>query len=274
MFQKKVNLRYILNLLFVAYLAYVGFLFTQQRKGLFNPPPLPDIDSSAQIPNLEKVWLETSFGKTEAWFMPPIPNTGEPAPVLIFTHGNAELIDFWVGEFGPAQEMGLAVLLVEYPGYGRSEGKPTQKTITETMLAAYDFLLTRPDIDPERIIAHGRSLGGGAACALADERPVAALILQSTFKSTAFFARIFWAPGFLMLDKFNNLKVVKNYDGPVLVIHGESDWMIPLEQAVELSQASENAQLITYPCHHNDCPMDEEYWEDVRGFLEEWGLLP
>ena len=143
------------------------------------------------------------------------------------------------------------------------------------MLAAYDFLLTRPDIDPERIIAHGRSLGGGAACALADERPVAALILQSTFTSTTTFARLIWAPGFMMLDKFNNLGVVESYEGPVLVIHGEWDERVPLEQAVKLSQASENGQLITYPCAHNDCPMERDvYWEDVRRCLEENDLLP
>ena len=81
--------------------------------------------------------------------------------MVIFAHGNGELIDYWPDELKKFNDFGLGVLLVEYPGYGRSDGTPTQKSISEAFEAAYDMLVSRPDVDAERIILFGRSVGGG-----------------------------------------------------------------------------------------------------------------
>jgi len=94
---------------------------------------------------------------------------------MIVGHGNAELIDFCQIDFEPFTYLGLGVLLVEYPGYGRSEGTPSQKSITETFVKAYDTIAARKDVDTEKIILFGRSVGGSAVCALSLERPSAAL---------------------------------------------------------------------------------------------------
>jgi len=159
---------------------------------------------------------------------------------------------------------------VEYPGYGRSAGSPSQKSITQTFLAAYDALSNRKDVDPSRIILFGRSLGGGAVCALAARRPSAALILMSTFTSARAFAKRYLAPSFLVRDPFDNLAVVKNYPAPVLILHGRRDTVIPFSHGVELHRAARQGTLIAYEAGHNDCPPDwKVFWRHVRSFLRE-----
>jgi uncharacterized protein len=160
--------------------------------------------------------------------------------------------------------------LVEYPGYGRSHGKPSEASIREAQLAAYDFLVRQPAVDPSRIIAYGRSLGGGAACALIRERPVAALILESTFTSVRPLARRFGLIGPLLLDPFDNLSAVETYAHPTLMLHGEKDLVIPVAHARELAARARVAELYTFDCGHNDCPRP---WTTIRDFLSRHALV-
>lgn len=257
------------------YLIYCGFLFLMQRQILFPRYLIGTQSKSEDLPFVEKIWIKTSFGKTEAWFLPPDPmNNVEPSPAVIFAHGNGELIDFWPDELKRFNHFGIGVMLLEYPGYGRSEGKPSQKNITETFNNAYNILIERKDVDPAKIILFGRSLGGGAVCTLAAERPSAALILMSTFTSARSFAKKYLAPGFLVRDPFNNLTVVRNYPKPVLVFHGKFDEVIPYSHGMALCKSAPHATMITYESGHNDCPPDWEiFWRDLETFLNASGII-
>jgi fermentation-respiration switch protein FrsA (DUF1100 family) len=260
----------------ILYLAYCSLLFLFQRQILFprNQVGVPS-GIAKNIAGSEKIWLHTSYGKVEAWFLPPPADRGtEAAPAVIFAHGNAELIDFWPEEFSNLARLGTGVLLVEYPGYGRSHGTPSQRSITEAFVAAYDALVARKDVDPSRIILFGRSLGGGAVCALAAERPSAALILMSTFTSVRSLASKFLVPGFLARDRFDNLAVVSSYSDPVLVVHGSNDRLVPYEQGVTLYRAAQHGEMITYNCQHNDCPPSwDTFWRNVQTFLYHAGII-
>ncbi len=258
------------------YIFYGAVLFFAQRRFLFprhlvRTPPGVASDAS----DIERIWLTSRAGRTETWLLPPQNGAG-PAPAFIVAHGNAELIDHWAGEMAALRRLGIAVLLVEYPGYGRSEGSPTQARITEAFVAAYDMLASREDIDADRIVFMGRSLGGGAACALAAERPPAALVLISTFKSVnAIAAEKFFVPSFFVRDPFDNLKTLKNYPGPVLIAHGKRDNLIPYSHGAALREASGRGRLITYEAGHNNCPPDwPTFWAEVERFLKEEGILP
>ena len=182
------------------YCVYCIFLFFLQRSVLFprnQIPKAPEGVSAANAAGLEKIWIETDYGKIEAWFFPPVHSPGaSPAPAVIFGHGNAELIDYWPEALHNFNRMGIGLLLVEYPGYGRSSGIPTEQSIRHGFLAAYDALLSRKMADPNRIVLFGRSLGGGAVCALALQRPSAAMILMSAFTSVPAMASKFLVPGF------------------------------------------------------------------------------
>ena len=259
----------------LCYLVYCGFLFLIQRQILF-PRYLIDTPSKGEDhPFMEKMWIKTSFGKTEAWsLLPDSMNKKEPSPAVIFAHGNGELIDFWPDELKRFHHFGIGVMLLEYPGYGRSDGTPSQKSITETFNNAYDILIERKDVDPAKIILFGRSLGGGAVCTLAAERPSAALILMSTFTSARSFAKKYFAPGFLVRDPFNNLAVVRNYPEPVIIFHGKFDEVIPYSHGLALYKSAPRATMITYESGHNDCPPNwEMFWRDIETFLHDSGII-
>ena len=248
--------------------AYWGGLFLGQRAMLF---PAPNLAGAPAPPaDAQQLSLPGQAGPIAAWFLPPIPASSTPGPLLIFTHGNAELIDYWPEAFEEPRTWGVAVLLLEYPGYGRSSGSPSEASITDAILAAYDWARANPVVDSRRIVAWGRSLGGGAACRLAAQRPIAALILESTFTSIRAFAGRFGAPAFLVRDPFDNLAFVRDYQGPLLLLHGSHDEVIPAQHSRTLATAAPQAELHLLPCGHNDCP---QAWTVIRAFLEHHDIL-
>ena len=265
-----------LMIVVLVYVAYCCLLFLIQRQIMFPRYMIPTPAASAHnIPGLEKIWLETEFGKVESWFFsPPSATPSQPAPAVIFAHGNGELIDYWPQELKSFTRLGIALLLVEYPGYGRSAGSPSQESITEVFLNAYDVLSARKNIDASRIVLFGRSLGGGAVCALAAERPAKALILMSTFTSVRSFTVRYLVPKFLVRDPFDNLATVQSYERPILIIHGNHDTIIPFSHGTKLHDAAANSKFIAYDAGHNDCPPNwPVFWQDVESFLREADII-
>jgi hypothetical protein len=250
-----------------ALLAYWAYLFAVQRAVVFPAPRAAEPEPQA-MHGIERIWLELGDARSEAWFLPAA--TDAPWPLILYAHGNGELIDQWAREFDPVRAWGVAVLLVEYPGYGRSPGRPSERSITRAFSAAYDWAVRQARVDARRIIGHGRSLGGGAVCALARERRLAALVLESTFTSIHDQARGLGMPRFLVRDPFDNLARVREFRGPVLLLHGERDESIPVAQARELHGAAPASQLHVLPCGHNDCPRP---WDLLRRFLVQQRLL-
>ncbi len=185
-------------------------------------------------------------------------------PTIIFAHGNGELIEDWHGEMDRLVAAGLNALLVEFPGYGHSEGKPSRSALLETFTTAFDWLVSRDDVDAERIIAHGRSLGGGVAGDLALTRPVGALVLQSTFSSAKAIAWENFVPGFLVRDRFDNRRAVSDFTGPVLLMHGRRDDVIPYAHAETVAAAREGLDVIEMDCAHNDCAPE---WPEIVALL-------
>jgi fermentation-respiration switch protein FrsA (DUF1100 family) len=260
----------------LAYTLWCTLLFLMQRQILFPRGLISGLaDSKPNIPALEKIWLETASGKTEAWYLAPDRASREDRiPAVIFGHGNGELIDFWPEELVRFTQMGLALMLVEYPGYGRSAGSPSEQSITDAFLAAYDNLIHKPEVDPSRVILFGRSLGGGAVCALARRRQSAALILMSTFTSVRAFTARYLAPGFLVRDPFDNLSTVQSYKNPILIIHGRHDEVIPFSHGKRLYQTAQKGTLAVYDAGHNDCPPDwSRFWRDVEEFLTDTRII-
>ncbi len=257
------------------YIVYGCYLFLYQRHIIFPYRLIKPPSVAPEIQEWEKIWIDTNFGTVEAWFLPPNRSHLErPAPAVIFAHGNAELIDFWPNELKRFQSLGIGVFLVEYPGYGRSEGKPSEKTVTETFIRAYDHLITFKSVDPLKIVFFGRSIGGGAVCSLARNRPCAAIILMSAFINIKVFSWNFLAPSFFILDKFDNLSLIGSYPGPVLIIHGNKDKIVPYEHGIKLYSKAKNGKMITYRCGHNNCPPDWElFWKDIESFLVKIGII-
>ena len=257
------------------YLAYCGLLFVFQRQMLFPRYMAPTL---AQLPkkfsDLESLWLTLPGMRVEAWFL-PARSDGHPAPAVLLTHGNAETIDFLPEEFHPFTARGAALMMVEFPGYGRSEGSPSQQSITAAMLKAYDILAARPDIDENRIVLMGRSIGAGAACQLAARRPTRGVILVSPFTSITAFAPRYLVPPFLVKDPFDNLAVVRNYRHPLLILHGSRDDIIPYHHGQALAAAAPHGRLVSFESGHNDLPTgSHRFWTAIDDFFQQIDLFP
>lgn len=266
---------YWLLFLLVVFVLWVLIVWFAQRSILY-PRFILTRPIEPHPPAGVEVWQhEIPAGQVEAWFL-----AGEgvdadrPGPAVIFAHGNGELIDDWPDLLVGYRRLGVSVLLPEYRGYGRSAGSPAQDAITRDFTAFYDRLADRPEVDPDRIVFHGRSLGSGVVAGLAQHRPPAALILQSAFTSAADLARGFFVPRLLMRDPYDVLPVVQNYPGPVLILHGRDDELIPYTHANRLHAAAPDSELIFYDVGHNDLPPARAYWADIERFLRRADVLP
>jgi len=271
------NLPALIAIMFSFYAAYLFAFYLMQRRIVFprNKIKIP-VGVIETYPEMEIIKVNTKYGNTEAWLFPPLGEKREnqKSPLMIIAHGNATIIDYWPKRLPALRELGFNVLLVEYPGYGRSSGKASEESVAEALKNAYDLVIDRPEIDSEKVIMMGRSLGGGAICTLAAQRESAGLVLLSTFTSVAEVAKKYFTPTFLIRDKFDNLKVVHSYQKPVLVIHGHKDTMVPLYHGARLHSASKHGQMITYDCNHLDCPLDwNQFWDDITPFLIKCGIF-
>jgi len=257
------------------YLVYAVCLYTFQHAIMFpgmrtlegvEPPDLPD--------GAERFWVRVDDKPVEGWLLPPTQEI-KRSPLVIFAHGNAELIDFFKDRFQTFRDSGLAVALVGYPGYGRSKGSASERTLIDTFTKAYDVLLARDDVDGQNVILVGRSMGGGAACLLADRRPSKALILISTYQSMLKMSRRYLVPSFLVRSPLNNIDVLRRYPNPVLVLHGPEDLVIPYSHGVALAEAAADGTLWTYEhVAHVDCPPDwDAFCVRTLEYLYETGIL-
>ncbi len=257
----------------LALLIYGALMFALQRRLAFPGTSRESPRSTASAPaGVTQVWLDASFGSVEAWFF--VASDRATAPTIVFAHGNGELIEDWQAAMARVADSGINALLVEYPGYGHSAGAPSRESIREVFGLGYDWLVTEGGVANDRIVAYGRSIGGGAAADLARDRPVRALALQSTFSSAASFARGMLLPGFLVRDRFDNAGALAEFQGPVLLMHGVEDEVIAYAHAETLASVRTGLGITKIGCGHNDClTVWPSIVENLATFLRTNGLL-
>lgn len=244
----------------------VAAIFSLQRRMLF-PGPFGPVGGPPE--GIEVIRLALPGGPVEALYLPPLSAVNGQAPLILFSHGNGELADDWVDGFDEPRRWGWAVLLLEYPGYGRSAGTPAERAVFAVSEAAYAWARADARVDATRLVTYGRSLGGGPAARLAVDRALPAVILESAFTSVAPFAAQFFLPRFLVRDPFDSLTALVGYRGGLLVLHGRADEIIPVSHGRELAAAVPGATFHELPCGHNDCPRP---WPQVARFFDSLGL--
>lgn len=179
-------------------------------------------------------------------------------PTVLYFYGNGMCLAGSLGEFGWLRGLGANVLIPEYPGYGMSEGRPSEAACYEAADVALDYLLNRPEAGRGRIIAAGWSLGGAVAIDLAARRSeVAGLAGISTFTSIAEVARTHWpfAPVSLFLEhRFESEGKMAGVSCPILLAHGERDSIIPCGMMARLATAARAParQVVIRGADHND----------------------
>lgn len=226
------------------------------------------VSSPSLGPDMESLWLDAP-ARVEAWLLKPDgASARNPRPLIMFAHGNAELIDDWPGPLSRYLALGYHVLLPEFRGYGRSAGTPSEAGIRDDVLRFLEMVSARPDVDATRIAYHGRSIGGGVVCSLLEARAPRALILQSTFSSIHDVAKRWHVPKGLLKDTFESATRLAHYTGPTLILQGTRDTLITPDHAERLHRVRPDAELVYFDADHNTTPMDpRRYWPTVEAFL-------
>lgn len=262
------GMQHLILLLAAGYLGYLTLLYLQQRQMMFPGAGMNAIHLSTQrfAPPAEVITLPADFGQVLAIWLP---SDAPRAPAAIYFHGNAEFAAQNVEALRPLTALGVHVLLVEYPGYAGADGAPSRASLNSAAALAYDWLAANQQVDSERILAIGRSIGSGPAVELSRNRKLATLVLLSPFASLDEFAHQVGAPAWLIRDHFDNYAVLTEYAGSTLLFHGRQDRIIGFSHSERIHAALPTSQLVVLDCGHNDCPyFDAEFYATVRRFLD------
>ena len=259
---------------------YVGLMllvYFRQAGYIYYPEKTVDLDPSNINLAFRDLSLSTADGETIAGWYVPAANEAD-APVLLFFHGNAGNIAGRLGSIQTFHDLGLNVLIIDYHGYGRSTGKPTEKGTILDSDAAWDYLTGELGIAPERIIIFGRSLGGGVAVSLATRHTPGLLVLESSFTSTMDMGqRMFpYLPvRLLSRHRYDNETSIRAVQCPVLIAHGPDDITIPFTHGQRLYEvANAPKEFITLAGDHNDGGMDNDlaYRAAFRAWVDRYVL--
>ena len=220
----------------------------------------------------EDVWLSANDGtKLHAWW---IPNQAAKFTFLAF-HGNAGNIADRATVYEFLRDTPANVLALEYRGYGRSEGTPSERGVHRDADAAYLYLVNTKSIDPKTIVSFGQSLGTAVAAHLAANHEVGGIVLEAPFPSASNVARRFYwflpGVGLLMHSQFNTKKRLKEISAPVFIVHCNQDPVLPFQFGQDVYNAARSPKTfleINGQCHEEASIIaPENYRAALRGFL-------
>jgi len=241
--------------------------FLQERM-LFFPRPVESRPKPR--PNLEEVAIAAADGANlRGWL---VKGEGSPAPLVIYFGGNGEEVS-WLVDIAD-QFAGWSLLLINYRGYGDSEGSPGEKALLDDALWIHDYASRRPDVDAARIVAMGRSLGSGVAVHLAGHRSLRGVILVSPYDSILAVAKRHYPflPVSLMLrHRFDSLALAPRIAVPLLCLVATEDQIIPALHSRALFKAwrGEKAWREVPRSDHDSIAGEPEYWRSIAEFLRE-----
>ena len=256
----------------LALVGVVGMPMTMllfQDNLIFFPQPVAG-SGPAPRAGLDEVEITADDGTRLRGWLAKAPGERARAPLLIYFGGNAEEVS-WLVEEAPRLG-GWSWLRVNYRGYGRSEGRPGERALFADGLRLYDWARARADVDPGRVAAMGRSLGGGVAVQVAAERPLIGVVLVTPFDSlTAVGQHHYpWLPvRWLLRHPFDALGRAPTIRAPMLCLVAGRDRVIPPAHATRLYDAwAGPKQWVEFPgADHNDISAEPGYWPAIAGFL-------
>ena len=230
----------------------------------------------------EDVRIQTSDGlELRGWFVPGEPETasGPDSNVTwLWLHGNGGNIGHRIGELALAHHRtGANIFIFDYRGYGESDGTASEQGTYLDSRAAIEYLASRPDVDPDRIVYLGHSLGAAVALELALTRPPMAMVLVSPFASVRDMANLtlpFPPVGWLVRNHYDSISRIRQLDTPILVLHGDQDETVPMSQGRKLYDAANQPkrfQILKGAAHSDTYEVaGKQYWGAIESFLSEY----
>lgn len=245
--------RKILAWVLVAYVLVGALLYFFQKKLIFHPEPLAaDYVFKYDVPFQEmNVKVDNKTTINAVLFKTTEPRKG----IVVYFHGNARNISFYAGVSELFTKHGYEVLMMDYPGFGKSVGPLTEEALYKNALEMYN--LARARFSPDSIIIYGRSLGTGIAAELASVRDCKQLVLEAPYYNLTDMARRM-APvypyGWMLEFKLPTNLYLRKVAAPVLVMHGTADKTIPYESGERLKQVFKfGDEFVTIPgAGHNN----------------------
>ena len=243
-------------------------MYLQQRSLQYHPENKGVTPLDAGLAGVSVETIMTPDGeRLAAW------HAAAPAsrPTILFFQGNAGEIADRAGRFAFYRDQGFGVLFISYRGFGGSSGKISEAGLLTDALAGYDWLISR-GMTPGRIAVVGESLGTGVAVQLAAQREVSAVVLEAPYTATVDVAAsiYWWLPvRLLMKDQFLSRNHIGKVMAPLLMIHGDTDRLIPVDHARRLfAMANEPKELMIIAGGGHDIIQDPGTWAREIAFLE------
>ncbi|MBM3779028.1 MAG: alpha/beta hydrolase [Acidimicrobiia bacterium] len=256
--------------------ALVALLWAFQRSLIYFPFGVPPPPADIGLTDVAPVTWDTEDGLVlRGWFFGTRSRDGAPRTTVLVFNGNAGNRAHRAPLAEALGSHGLQVLLMDYRGYGGNPGSPSERGIAADARSARAYLASRSDVDLSRLVYFGESLGAAVAVGLAAEHPPAALVLRSPFTSLAAIGGHhypFLPVRLLLRDRYDSLGRLPRIRAPLLVIAGDADRVVPVEQSRRLFEAAaEPKQLLVLPgADHNDPALldGRELVDAVIGFLD------
>jgi uncharacterized protein len=268
----------------------VIFVMAFEDKFIYFPSKYPDgfwevnnipAREAEVIPNVEDCFFETTDGvRLHGWYCTPHRKTGgslvpvESQMVLLWFHGNAGNISYRYEMIRKMVELPAQVFIIDYRGYGKSGGNPTEPGLYLDARAAWDYLTNERGVPAQRIIIFGKSLGGVPAIDLASQVGPAGLIVQSSFSSAGDMAAVIlpFLPRALLHTKMDSVSKLDRVRCQKLFIHSRADEVVPYELGRRLYEAApepkEFYEVQGSPHNSTYIVGGKPYLEALRRFME------
>jgi len=252
------------------YLAMCLYLLVWQKRIIFNPYRTLEKFPTTYALTSQELFLPVNGKESiHGWWLP----SAEPTdPVLLFLHGNSSNVGGNLFHAKRFVDLGFSVLLMDYRGFGKSDGAfPNEAQVYEDAQVMYKYLTETRHISPDKIFVYGHSIGGAIAIELVSNHPVAGLITEGTFTSVSDLAAYtgqysFLPVNLLLHQRFESLSKIKNSEIPTLFIHGTDDATIPVAMGKTLyAESPAPKQLLIVPGagHSNVASTAEDIYDQA-----------
>ncbi len=260
----------ILSSIVLAYLIVVIFIYFYQRNLLYHPSENNYQNDKAKF-NYEEVYIDVDDKiRLKSWF---INKDLKKFKTLLIFHGNAGDLSNRIYKLNELNKLDINILLISWRGFSGNKGSPTEKNLYQDGKASIKWLNDK-NIDNNKIILYGESLGTGVALEMAKDKKFNSIILESPFTSIENSAKIFYPylpVSLLLKDRYDSISKIKMINSPILILHGEKDDVVPISMGKELFKNA-NSPKHSYFTSEDDHMMEfnSSLLNEIKQFIKKY----